>query len=338
MHDKNHIEYLNLALVDFKEMLPAKTPHFFNFKSDTMGDGTMGFFSPKTGIFLFYASILPDRDFRWKSDKIEQQEKVLFFNYILNAPLGMRTSIDDLEAKETLSSRTLLIDGTNAEHKTLKLIGNERFEIFQIAMSEKTFHTFINNLLPKVTDEIKQYIQSHSYKKESMGLLLPFDVKEERCIREIVNCPTKPEFQYFFTLLKINELMMHYFSRIINREILNIVGGENIPLSERDKIVEIKLYIDGHLNDSLDIKALSKMVGLSGSRIKKVFQEMFGYTIIKYHRKKRLNQAYMLLVDFENRKTVKEITFTLGFTSISSFSRAFFQEFRIRPSEINKVF
>lgn len=330
-----NIEPLKISISDFESFYPAKTPSFYNFKSQKIGHGMLGNYSPAAGINVFYAHLTPPKTYLWNSEKLESQENRVLFNYILHAPDGMRTSIDNLEARESLSSRTLLIDSTNSEHKSLLLIGNESFEIFQIAMTEKQFDEYMNTLIPKVTDEIKSYIQNHTYQKNRMGILLPFDFKEERCIREIINCPTKAELQQFFTMLKINELLMHYFSRIINKEILNIEGNESISLKERDKIVSIKRFIDDNIEKELDIDELSRIYNMHVSKIKSNFQKIFGYTISKYHRKKKINMAYSMLLNLENKMSVKEVAFTLNFNTTSSFSRAFYNEFNIRPSDIN---
>lgn len=330
-----NIEHLKISISDFESFLPSKIPSFYNFKSQKIGYGMIGNYSPSAGINVFYTHFTPPNTFLWKSEKNETQENMVLFNYILNAPDGMRISIDNLEAKETLSSRTLLIDSTNSEHKSLLLIGNESFEIFQIAMTEKLFIDYMNALIPKVTDEIKSYIQNQTYQKNRMGILLPFDFKEERCIKEMINCPTKAELQQFFNMLKINELLMHYFSRIINKEILNIEDNENISLKERDKIVKIKRFIDENIEKELDINELSRLFNMSASKIKSIFQKIFGYTITKYHRKKKINKAYSMLLDLENKMSVKEVAYALNFNTTSSFSRAFYNEFKIRPSDIN---
>ncbi len=331
----DYIEELSISMSDFDEILPSKTPNFFNFKSASIGNGTFGSYTPKKGVWIFYASLFPEKDVVWNSAIIEDGKDTLFFNYILNAPEGMRSYVEMPEAEETLSSKTLLIDATKSSRKSLKLPGKKKFEILQIALSEEIFSDYMMELIPQTTDEIKKYIQSHFYKKNQTGLMLPLDIKEERCIREIIHCPTKEELQRFFTLLKISELMMCYFSKIINKEILNIIGGEKITLTEKDTIVKIKKHIDENIEKDLDVNALSELSGMPATKIKSLFCYIFGCTISKYHRKKKLNEAYSKLLDIGNKMTVKEITFALGFNSIASFSRSFYNEFKIRPSDIN---
>ncbi|MEZ7868014.1 MAG: helix-turn-helix domain-containing protein [Paludibacteraceae bacterium] len=331
----DYIEELSISMSDFDEILPSKTPNFFNFKSASIGNGTFGSYTPKKGVWIFYASLFPEKDVVWNSAIIEDGKDTLFFNYILNAPEGMRSYVEIPEAEETLSSKTLLIDATKSSRKSLKLPGKKKFEILQIALSEEIFSDYMMELIPQTTDEIKKYIQSHFYKKNQTGLMLPLDIKEERCIREIIHCPTKAELQRFFTLLKISELMMCYFSRIVNRDISSIISHDKISLTDKVKIVKIKKHVDENIDKELNVVFYSSMYEMPAVQINQLFRNVFGYTLSKYHRKKKLNEAYSLLLDTGNKMTVKEITFSLGFSSITSFSRSFYNEFKIRPSDIN---
>lgn len=45
-----------------------------------------------------------------------------------------------------------------------------------------------------------------------------------------------------------------------------------------------------------------------------------------------VNTVYHLMLNIEKDMSVNEVAFELGFSSVSSFSRAFFNEFNIRPS------
>lgn len=328
-------EKLRISIGDFDTILPAKTPNFFHFESASIGSGTFGSYSPQKGIRIFYACFTPEKDFIWHSPLIENRKNTLFFNYILVAPEGIRSSADTASSVETLSTKTLLIDATKSDYKSLKLIGKKKFEFLQIAISEVTFYEYVKALIPKTTDEIKKHIQRHSFRKNKAGLMLPLDIKEERCIREIIHCPTKAELQRFFTQLKISELMMCYFSKIVNRDISSIISHDKISLTDKEMILKIKIHVDETIEKELNIASYASLYGMPAVQINRLFRNVFGYTLSKYHRKKKLNEAYSRLLDTGNKWTVKEIAFSLGFNSITSFSRSFYNEFKIRPSDIN---
>ncbi len=334
----DHVEVLRVSANDFDKIRPAKTPNFFNFESDSIGSGTFGSFSPKKGIRIFYICFIPGKNFVWHSPLIDNRKNTLFFNYILEAPEGIRSSVGQHNSADTLSANTLLIDATKSDRKSLKLVAGQKIELLQIGMSEVIFSDYIKALIPKTTEAIKNHIHIHSFKPNKAGYMLPLDLKEERCIREIIHCPTKAGLQRFFTLLKISELMMRYFSKIINRDISGIISTEKISLSEKDVIAKIKKHVDENIKNDLDVNLYSAMYQMSANHIKSLFRNIYGYSLSTYHRKKKLNEAYSMLLDTADKKSIKEITFSLGFTSIASFSRSFYNEFKIRPSDINLKF
>ncbi len=333
--DREEPEYLNINMSDFEEIISSKTPNFFEFKSQSIGFGRMGTIIPAEGMMIFYAKICPVKSFVWKSDKIDNQSNTVFFNYVLKAPVGMRTSIESEEARETLSDNILLVDGTNAEYKTMYMVGNEEFEIFQLAISETLFLKYLSDFCPKSYKDYQEKKISHIYTKEKMGLLLPFDAKEKRCIHDIINFPMKPELQKSFVFLKIQELLMYYFNRLLNDGIGTSVGGERISLEERDTLVRIKNYIDENLLLQFDLKQISQAFSMSETKIRSLFTDIFGCTISRYYRNGKLNKAYSMLLNLEEKKSVKEIAYNLGFNSVANFSRAFYNQFSIRPSDIN---
>ena len=44
--------------------------------------------------------------------------------------------------------------------------------------------------------------------------------------------------------------------------------------------------------------------------------------------------AYLMILDMSHNKNVKAIAHEMGFNSIQSFSRVFFSEFKVRPSDV----
>ena len=49
----DYIEELSISMSDFDEILPSKTPNFFNFKSASIGNGTFGSYTPKKKVYGF---------------------------------------------------------------------------------------------------------------------------------------------------------------------------------------------------------------------------------------------------------------------------------------------
>lgn len=91
-------------------------------------------------------------------------------------------------------------------------------------------------------------------------------------------------------------------------------------------------YIEDNLTEQLDYRKLSNITGLPPYILQRIFEFITGMSITEYVRKRRLSKAYEELL--ANKKTITEIAFLYGYSSSSSFSRAFKKYFGIIPSKI----
>jgi len=85
-------------------------------------------------------------------------------------------------------------------------------------------------------------------------------------------------------------------------------------------------------NDSFCQEDLSNALCLSISQVYRKIKQQTGMTPSVYIRKKRLEQAYSLIIDTE--LLIYEITFLVGFGSLSYFSRCFSEHYGYPPSKL----
>src|SRR5262245_29187314 len=73
--------------------------------------------------------------------------------------------------------------------------------------------------------------------------------------------------------------------------------------------------------EPLDIPALAKIAHVSTAHFIRTFRATFGETPHRYLQRRRVERAMFLLRDTE--RSVTEICFEVGFTSLGTFSRTF---------------
>jgi AraC-like DNA-binding protein len=73
-------------------------------------------------------------------------------------------------------------------------------------------------------------------------------------------------------------------------------------------------------------------VGISATKLKRDFKEVYGQPPFEYYQRVRMNKARELLMSGEY--TVKEVGYALGYANLSNFAYAFKKEFSVLPSEI----
>ena len=116
-------------------------------------------------------------------------------------------------------------------------------------------------------------------------------------------------------------------------------NGFNVQNNSKDnsrlsQIYQVQSYIYKHITNKPDIDFLSKNFKIPKSELENDFLSLSGKTIHAYYQKVRLLKAKELLISKE--KTVKEISFYLGFSDVPHFSRSFKKKFNSSPMEYIK--
>ncbi|WCN12691.1 helix-turn-helix domain-containing protein [Marinomonas mediterranea] len=90
-------------------------------------------------------------------------------------------------------------------------------------------------------------------------------------------------------------------------------------------------WIETNLAEHLDIYELSKMACMSRSRFYREFKRHLGCTPAEYQHQRRMSTAYQKL---KQNGSVTQVSYDLGYQSLSHFSRRFHQHFGIPPSQV----
>ncbi len=117
-----------------------------------------------------------------------------------------------------------------------------------------------------------------------------------------------------------------------------LAKGKPIPGISHPNDVESEFYsrfveiVQEHLSDpDLQISDIASQMGLSQSQFTRKIKSLTNYTPVELIRNLRLQKAKTMLMSSE--KTVSEIAYSVGFTSLPYFSRCYKEKFGISPSE-----
>lgn len=101
-------------------------------------------------------------------------------------------------------------------------------------------------------------------------------------------------------------------------------------------VTDISNYVQHHLSDPVDIKALAKAMFLSRTRLSVKFKQETGMTLTDFFLKEKAEEAKRLLRYTD--KPLSSISAYLGFSSQSHFSRSFQKYAECSPSEYRKKY
>ncbi|NLR73375.1 helix-turn-helix transcriptional regulator [Novosphingobium sp. ERN07] len=104
------------------------------------------------------------------------------------------------------------------------------------------------------------------------------------------------------------------------------------PAWERG-MVEVRAYLDAHLDDPPSIVELARMFGINDFKLKRAFKSSFGTTIFGYVRQRRLERA---VGDLNSGLTVAAAAEQAGYECPRCFADAFRRHFGMLPSEMTR--
>ncbi|MGD9160298.1 MAG: AraC family transcriptional regulator [Desulfobacteraceae bacterium] len=108
-------------------------------------------------------------------------------------------------------------------------------------------------------------------------------------------------------------------------------------ISENDHkaVKKAMLILENNLESPPGLSDLANMVGMSPSKLKKIFPKAVGMPPYEYLRKKRMEKAMYLLNS--GRMNVTEVALEVGYSSFSHFTKVFFRNYKITPSQLKKI-
>ncbi|RKP45861.1 response regulator [Cohnella endophytica] len=111
--------------------------------------------------------------------------------------------------------------------------------------------------------------------------------------------------------------------------------AEHLERIEPDTIQRIKKYILEHSHEDISLEAIGKRVSLSPFYISKMFKDQLGVNYIDFLTECRIEKAKKLMADPE--RSLKEITFEVGYNDPNYFSKVFKKTCDASPTEYRKT-
>ncbi|WP_248722099.1 AraC family transcriptional regulator [Seonamhaeicola sp. ML3] len=134
----------------------------------------------------------------------------------------------------------------------------------------------------------------------------------------------KTKMMFFRSQMTV--LLSHFFGHIASSE------NEKLKAKEQDKLQLVKKILLENIDNPPSLSELSRQIGLNTYALKKDFKNLFGVPVFKYLQNQRLEVANNLIRN--EKATVQEAAWHVGYDSLSSFSNAFVKKFGYRPSQI----
>ena len=123
-------------------------------------------------------------------------------------------------------------------------------------------------------------------------------------------------------------LLEYFFSTYLN-ESLVIKNKKIIPDEDITRLRNIEaLLVNEETEKFPSIIKLARIAQMSSTKLKQRFKQVYGYRLYEFYNKQRLEKARELIIQ---GITPKEAGYTIGFSDVSNFTKAFKKEYGFTP-------
>jgi len=150
----------------------------------------------------------------------------------------------------------------------------------------------------------------------------------QKIVDEIMTESVNETFKLFFLRIKAEELICKLLIELEKREEKHLYS---LNAYDIQIIYKLKEQILEHLGVPPIINELAVSANMSPTKLKRLFKQIFGNSIFSYYQEFRMKEAARLLK--EEKLSVSEVGYKLGFSNLSHFSRVFEQHTGIKPKK-----
>jgi AraC-like DNA-binding protein len=150
----------------------------------------------------------------------------------------------------------------------------------------------------------------------------------QKIVDEIISEPVDETFQLFFLRIKAEELICRLLMELKKRDEKHLYA---LNIQDIATIYKIKEQMLEHLETPPVIRELAVGAGMSPTKLKRLFRQIFGNSIFSYYQEFRMKEATRLLK--EEKLSVSDVGYQLGFTNLSHFSRVFKEHIGMKPKQ-----
>lgn len=136
------------------------------------------------------------------------------------------------------------------------------------------------------------------------------------------------ELSDFYMKLKAQEMIYLFFVELLKRE---QVTSFPFNVSDVKAMYLIRDQIAADLSISPNLPALTSLSNMSESKMSRLFRQIFGSSIYHYYQNLRMNKAAYMIK--EEKLSVSETGYRLGFTNLSHFTRIFEKHMGLKPKK-----
>lgn len=166
---------------------------------------------------------------------------------------------------------------------------------------------------------------------ELQEFALPLHPTMASAVNDMTSCAFTGNARRAYMHAKSLELLSSVLASLVQLHERSGVSVVHLSARDRDRIAAIERLMRTNLDTPVSLAALARRVGLNRTKLAVGFKSIYGVSVHEYWRDLRLTRAKEILLG--NVVQVSEVAVRVGYSEISSFTRAFYRRFGILPKD-----
>ncbi|GAB3165869.1 helix-turn-helix transcriptional regulator [Telluribacter humicola] len=207
------------------------------------------------------------------------------------------------------------------------IIHNQQLHAISVSYDKAYFHSLAESAGMPYLDQVLNCME------RSETLLVPPGMLElQPRMAELLHAIELCQFQGLTRYLFLEAKILELFALQIEQLNAGQTNKDPWSIADRERLKAVHEYIIRHHLESLCLADLCLRFGLNEFKLKKGYKYLFGQTVFGHVHTLRMQSARHLLSS--GQMNVSEVSFHIGYQTISSFSEAFKKYFGYLPGKI----
>lgn len=200
---------------------------------------------------------------------------------------------------------------------------NDRLIVISILIDPDLLSIYLKGLKQELPISLRHLLASdeptHYFQNQ------PITPAISSVLQQIMLCEHSGLIRSIFMESKVFELISLFLSNYCAQD----EDKRSVFPEDSRKVKTVARLIDHRLDNPPTLMELSRTVGVSHPKLNACFRKVYGKTVFEYIRQNRLARARFLLE--EGNMNVTEVAYTVGYSSLSHFTKAFKAQFGVLP-------
>jgi AraC-like DNA-binding protein len=273
--------------------------------------------------------ILQDGEFNLFQDfiinrQVDEDESIHHFSliYVFNQPNYIYTQDETAEAG---IQNYLLFFNKHYSYSNI-VPAFTRFKQIQLFVNVEKIKSLCNyyNLPPEINLQLM--------KNDQWCYKFPFTPEVQKVLHQLSSYQIDDAFSRGYMINKSEELIMLALEQIFKEHRHKSSRTSFIHQDDLDTIYEAEKMLLKSKDESIKISELSDRLSIGIRKLQRLFKAYHGLDMTSYRKQIRMEQARQMIL--EQRLSIADISFKMGYTSTSHFSKIFKDQFGYSPSSL----